>query len=112
MSAELPDVTVAAVDACSLPVWYPTFEKVTLKSVIIPLEAEVVAYLQGGASLVLPLPPDGVPLLPADPRAERPRVVDSDDDASGDEAPVAQPAPILPRPPSPNTDVRATCRWL
>jgi hypothetical protein len=78
---DLPDVTSAAVNACGLPSWYPSFEHVSIKSKLIPLEAGVVEYLKSGKRLKLPVPPPGVALLPTDPRyvhASAP--VDSSDD--------------------------------
>ena len=39
---------------CSLPHWYPNFEKITFNSVCIPLPNEVLSYLRDNGSLVLP----------------------------------------------------------
>lgn len=64
----LPDVTVAKVAACALPAWYDAFAAVTIKSKVIPLGDDAIAYLQSGATLRLPLPSDAAPLLPCDPR--------------------------------------------
>jgi len=38
----------------SLPAWYEKFEKCTIKSIILPLPAEVLSYLQDDGTLVLP----------------------------------------------------------
>ena len=39
---------------CSLPTWYPQFEKVTIYSVCLPLPGAVTEYLCDNVSLVLP----------------------------------------------------------
>jgi hypothetical protein len=39
---------------CSFPLWYHNFEKVTFKSVVIPLPQEVLSYLLENDQLVLP----------------------------------------------------------
>jgi hypothetical protein len=56
--------------ACSLPTWYPAFEAVTIKSVIIPLPAEFITYLTSGGALFLPPAPAGVEVEGDDPRFE------------------------------------------
>ena len=38
-------MTSTDVDNCSFSAWYPSFEKVTFKSVVLPLPQDVVAYL-------------------------------------------------------------------
>lgn len=44
---------------CSLPSWYPLFEKVTFPTVCVPLPSEVLEYLRHNGSLVLPLECNG-----------------------------------------------------
>ena len=39
---------------CSLPKWYPSFEKVTFPTVNIPIPPDVLEYLRENGSLVLP----------------------------------------------------------
>ncbi|CAF1440095.1 unnamed protein product [Rotaria sordida] len=46
MTADLPRVSVQDVLNCSFPVWYPTFEKHSFKSVILKLTDDVVQYLR------------------------------------------------------------------
>lgn len=43
---------VSDVLACSFSSWYPLFEKVTMKSVWLPVPAEVAAYIQSGGTVV------------------------------------------------------------
>ncbi|KAK3881842.1 hypothetical protein Pcinc_013746 [Petrolisthes cinctipes] len=45
---------VEDVMGCSFPVWYDKFNKCTIKSIVIPLSAEVLTYLQDNGTLVLP----------------------------------------------------------
>ena len=46
---------VEEVMRCSLPAWYPMFEKVTFPTVCLPLPADVLEYLREDGSLVLPV---------------------------------------------------------
>lgn len=43
---------VKEVDACSFANWFKFFEKVTFRSVVIPVPNEVLAYLRSDDSLV------------------------------------------------------------
>ena len=65
--------TADAVIACSFPVWYPAFERVAIKSTVIPLSDDFIAYLRSGGPVFLPPPPpDMLGLLDGnDPRFER-----------------------------------------
>ncbi|XP_047497451.1 cell division cycle protein 123 homolog [Penaeus chinensis] len=40
--------------ACSFPSWYEKFKKCTIKSIVIPLTTDVLAYMQDNGTLVLP----------------------------------------------------------
>nr|XP_045604564.1 cell division cycle protein 123 homolog isoform X2 [Procambarus clarkii] len=40
--------------ACSFPSWYDKFKKCTIKSIVMPLTQEVLAYMQDNGTLVLP----------------------------------------------------------
>lgn len=39
---------------CSFPAWYDKFRKCSIKSIVVPLTVEVLAYLQDNGTLVLP----------------------------------------------------------
>ncbi|XP_042205516.1 cell division cycle protein 123 homolog [Homarus americanus] len=40
--------------SCSFPSWYDKFKKCTIKSILLPLTPEVLAYMQDNGTLVLP----------------------------------------------------------
>ena len=67
-----PLVDAGAFHACSFPSWYPSFEPVTIKSVVVPLPPGFVVYLRQGGSVFLPPPPPGADLDADDPRFVRP----------------------------------------
>lgn len=50
----VPDMKVDEVLACSFPHWYPEFSKITIRSEVIPVPDEVLAYLRSNSSVVLP----------------------------------------------------------
>ncbi|KAK8735125.1 hypothetical protein OTU49_005506 [Cherax quadricarinatus] len=45
---------VEEVLSCSFPSWYDKFKKCTIKSIVVPLTPEVLAYMQDNGTLVLP----------------------------------------------------------
>ena len=59
--------TVADVNMCMFPNWYPNFKDCTMRSRIIPLPDEFVAYMQEDGC-ILPTCPVGMTLSPKDPR--------------------------------------------
>ncbi len=43
---------VKEVEACSFDKWFKTFEKVTFRSIVLPIPPDVLAYLRSDGSLV------------------------------------------------------------
>lgn len=91
VAASCPDVRISDVNACALPSWYPSFEDVTIRSVILPLSASVVSYLRSGSTLLLPTPPDLSRLLPCDPRRTQAAPSASTESSKEDEEPPCFP---------------------
>ncbi|ORY39354.1 D123-domain-containing protein [Rhizoclosmatium globosum] len=74
-TSAFPPLTVDHVMNCSFSSWYPKFRRVTLKSEIIAIPPEFIAYLNEDG-VFLPLDSNGMP----QPSYETPKVDDSDDD--------------------------------
>ncbi|KAJ3067721.1 hypothetical protein HDU98_009068 [Podochytrium sp. JEL0797] len=55
-----PPLTIDHVMNCSFEAWYPTFKRITLKSEVIPIPAEFLAYLDQDG-VFLPLDSNGMP---------------------------------------------------
>lgn len=54
VDTDLVTMSVKDVFTCSLTSWYEKFKKCTIKSVILPMPPEVLAYMQDSGTLVLP----------------------------------------------------------
>jgi len=80
--------------ACSFNAWYPAFEKVTVKSVCLPLPEEVASYVCSGGTIV------------SEESTQTDTVSDSEDDDSVDWDAAAEDAPELRRPEFAQFDVQ------